>query len=197
MSIDGQDNSVHEFEVVPEPRGTTNPQGNAFYPRKTPLTTESKAQRVIDPLSSRCWIISNPSTQNALGEPTAYKLIPGDNTLPLPDSDASVTRRGAFATKNLWVTPYSPKEKAAAGDYVNQNPGGDGLPKWTQADRSIEDTDIVVWYSFGLTHVSRPEDWPIMPVTHTGFAMRPVGFFDMNPSLDVPPSTNHDVTCHT
>jgi len=196
MSVDGQHNSVYELEVVPEPRGHSNPQGNGFYSTKTLLATESEAQRVIAPFNARCWIVSNCSAQNELGQPTSYKLVPGDSTLPLPDADASVTRRGTFATKNLWVTPYSAEEKAAAGDYVNQNSGGDGLPKWTLANRSIEDTDIVLWYSFGLIHVPRPEDWPIMPVVYTGFAMRPVGFFDSNPSLDVPPSEHHNGACH-
>ena len=26
-----------------------------------------------------------------------------------------------------------------------------------------------------------------MPVEHTGFHLRPIGFFDHNPALDVPP----------
>lgn len=53
----------------------------------------------------------------------------------------------------------------------------------------IEDTDLVVWHTFGLTHVPRPEDWPIMPVDYTGFKLKPVGFFDRNPTLDVPPTS--------
>ena len=57
------------------------------------------------------------------------------------------------------------------------------------ADRPIEGTDIVVWHSFGLTHLVRPEDWPVMPVESTGFWLVPFGFFDRNPALDVPPST--------
>jgi primary-amine oxidase len=29
-----------------------------------------------------------------------------------------------------------------------------------------------------------------MPVEYAGFTLQPVGFFDQNPALDVPPSTN-------
>jgi len=36
--------------------------------------------------------------------------------------------------------------------------------------------------------VVRPEDWPVMPITTCGFHLKPVGFFDGNPGLDVPPS---------
>jgi primary-amine oxidase len=35
----------------------------------------------------------------------------------------------------------------------------------------------------------RPEDWPVMSVTHIGFKLKPTGFFDGNPSLDMPRST--------
>ncbi len=196
MSVDGPNNSVHEVNVVAEPRGPDNPQGNAFYAEKTPLPTESEAQRMVNPASSRHWVVSNSSARNSLDQPTGYKLMPGDNTLAMLDGDAWVTRRAAFITRNLWVTPYAPDEKAAAGDYVNQNPGDDGLPAWTQANRSVEDTDVVVWYSFGMTHVTRPEDWPVMPVGYTGFSIKPVGFFDRNPALDVPPSANHSCASH-
>ena len=47
---------------------------------------------------------------------------------------------------------------------------------------------MVVWYSFGVTHLPRPEDWPVMPVEYTGFLLVPYGFFERNPALDVPPS---------
>jgi primary-amine oxidase len=75
------------------------------------------------------------------------------------------------------------------------HPGGAGLPEWTSADRPIDDCDVVVWYTFGHHHVPRPEDWPIMPVTTAGFSLKPVGFFQRNPSLDVPPSTPHSDHC--
>ena len=47
----------------------------------------------------------------------------------------------------------------------------------------------MVWHTFGVTHVPRPEDWPVMPVEYAGFHLVPVGFFDRNPALDVPAST--------
>ncbi|MGZ6999875.1 MAG: copper amine oxidase, partial [Acidimicrobiia bacterium] len=97
----------------------------------------------------------------------------------------------------LWVTPYRPDERRAAGDYPNQHAGGDGLPSWTAQDRSLVDTDVVVWYSFGVTHFVRPEDWPVMPVEYTGFLLSPFGFFDRNPALDVPPSDSSHCHQHT
>ena len=197
MSVDGQRNSVYEVNTVREPRGPDNPQGNAFYAQQTLLATESEAQRVIDPMSARYWVVVNPSAHNALGQPPGYKLMPGENVLPFPDDEASVTKRAGFTKNHVWVTPYARDEMAAAGDYVNQHPGGDGLPTWTQANRNVENTDVVLWHTFGLNHSTRPEDWPVMPVAYTGFTMKPVGFFDMNPALDVPPSASNNGHCHT
>jgi primary-amine oxidase len=106
----------------------------------------------------------------------------------MADPGSSIAARAAFATKHLWVTAYDPAERYPAGDFVNQHPGGAGLPAFTAADRDLDGRSLVVWHSFGLTHAPRPEDWPIMPVEQTGFKLKPVGFFDRNPTLDVPAS---------
>ena len=118
---------------------------------------------------------------------------------PFACGEASVVKRAGFTTKHLWVTRYDPRERYAAGDYPNQHLGGAGLPAYTAADRPLENTDLVVWYSFGAHHVPRPEDWPVMPVAYIGFMLKPVGFFDRNPALDVPPPARHSpngACCH-
>jgi primary-amine oxidase len=193
--IDGPANSVYEVDTRPVPPGPDHPWSNAFAPEATLLETEMAARRVVDPATSRYWKIVNPHSENRLGNPVSYKLVPGSTPTLLAGPDSSVAKRAGFATRNLWVTPYSPEERRAAGDYPNQHAGGDGLPRWTAADRSVVDRDIVVWHTFGVTHVPRPEDWPVMPVEYTGFALVPVGFFDRNPALDVPPPRGGD--CHT
>jgi len=118
-------------------------------------------------------------------------LMPGDNTLPFAHPESSIMKRAGFTRKHLWVTPYHPNERYPAGDYPNQHPGGDGLPAWTQANRAIENTDLVVWYVMNAHHVPRPEDWPVMPVAYIGFMLKPVGFFERNPALDVPLLHSH------
>ncbi len=195
MCVDGPANSVYEVHTEAEPMGPDNPYGNAFFTRETLLETELDAQQSVDPLAGRYWKIVNHAQHNALGEPVAYKLMPGENILPFAHPDSSVMKRAAFASKHLWVTRYNPAERYAAGDYPNQHPGGAGLPAWTQANRPIVDTDLVVWYTLGTHHVVRPEDWPVMPVAYISFALKPVGFFDRNPALDVPPSARSGESC--
>lgn len=197
MMVDGPLNSVYEVHTVAEPPGPENPHGNAFYAQSTLLATEHAAQQTVDPLNARYWKIVNPSSQNGLGQPVAYKLAPGENVRSFVDTDSFVRQRAGFMGNHLWVTPYDSAEMYAAGDYPNQHPGGAGLPAYTASDRAIEDTDLVVWYTMGHHHIPRPEDWPVMPATRIGFTLKPLGFFDRNPALDVPPEmAMHGACCH-
>jgi primary-amine oxidase len=195
FDLDGRENSVYEVNTEAEPLGPDNPYGNGFFATSTLLATEKAAQRIIDPFTARYWKITNPSALNSLGQPVGFKLIPGDNALPFAHPDAPILKRAGFMTKHLWVTPYQADERYAAGDYPNQHSGGEGLPKWTQGDRPIANTDVVVWYTFGHHHIPRPEDWPVMPVAYSGFTLKPVGFFTANPAMDVPPSPQV-ASCH-
>ncbi|MEM7115191.1 MAG: primary-amine oxidase [Chloroflexota bacterium] len=195
MTVDDIANSVAEMNSVAVPTGENNPYGNAFYLEATPLTTETDAQRVINPFSARYWQILNPNQRNKTGEPVGYKLLPGDNVLPFASPESSVAKRSGYMWKHLWVTPYEANERYPAGEYPNQHPGGAGLPGWTAENRSIENRDLVVWYVMGNSHVVRLEDWPVMPVVNLGFRLKPSGFFDQNPALDVPPNLASD-HCH-
>ena len=191
MCVDGDRNSVYEVDSVALPAGADNPGANAWAARKTLLAKESMAQRTVDPLAGRYWTVVNPSVRNHVGQPVGYKLQPGDNILPLAQEGSQTRRRAGFAYRHLWVTAYDPAQRYAAGDYPNQRPDDDGLPRYVQADRPLADTDLVLWYSFGAHHIVRPEDWPVMPVSSIGFHLKPVGFFDGNPALDLPRPSHH------
>jgi primary-amine oxidase len=196
LDVDGERNSVYEVHTEADPPGPANPHGNGFHAVKTLLADEADAAGLLDTFSGRSWLIVNPHSRNAVGEPVGYRLVPGENVLPFAQPDSAFGRRAGFAYKHVWVTPYSSRERYAAGDYPNQHPGGDGLPAWVAQRRPIEDTDVVVWYTFGLHHLPRTEDWPVMPVHHIGFMLKPFGFFDENPALDVPPPESHDHRSH-
>ena len=197
MMVDGPKNSVVEVNTLAEPEGPENPWGNAFRPHETVLASETQSGRLVDPSSARYWKIVNPGARNGLGQKTAYKLEPGGNAACFVHPDSSVARRSGFITGHVWVTPYDPSQRFAAGDYPNQSPGGGGLPEWIQAGRVTEDTDVVLWYSMGHHHIPRPEDWPVMPVATTGFMLKPSGFFDANPALDVPVPVSDHCAHHT
>jgi primary-amine oxidase len=186
MEVDGTQNSIYEMETKPVPSGPDNPWSNAFESVAMLLESEGQAQRDVDPRRNRTWKVVNPTSPNRLGFPVAYMLVPGCSPTLLADPQSSVGRRATFATHNVWVTRYAPEERRAAGDYPNQHYGGAGLPLFTSENRDLVDQDLVLWHTFGVTHVPRPEEWPVMPVEYTGFRLVPVGFFDRNPALDVP-----------
>ncbi|WP_369051865.1 primary-amine oxidase [Kineococcus terrestris] len=186
MTVDGVVNAVEEVDAVRVPVGPGNPRGNAFGRRATRLTSESRAQREADGARGRVWHVLSTERTNRLGQPTGYALHPQHQPLLLADESSSVHERATFAARHLWVTRYDPAERYPAGDFVNQNPGGAGLPAYAAADRDLDGQDVVLWHTFGLTHFPRPEDWPVMPVDRSGFALKPVGFFDRNPALGVP-----------
>jgi primary-amine oxidase len=195
MTVDGTDNTVEEVDVVGV-EDEANPYGNAFTVRATVLERESTAARVADPSRSRFWRIVNRAVLNAVASPTAYALVPAANPTLLARAGSSVAERAVFATRHLWVTRYDPAERYAAGEYPNQHAGGAGIPAFQRADRDLVDTDVVVWHTCGSTHIPRPEDWPVMPVEHVGFSLKPIGFFDRNPALNIPRSTP-GTTCGT
>jgi primary-amine oxidase len=186
MAVDGTANSVIEVDSVPSPPGPGNPAGNAWVARELVLEREAGAQRLADAAAGRFWLIVNESVLGSLGQPVGYQLMPGPSTPPPFQPGAPALRRAQFATKSLWVTAYDPAELYAAGDYPYQHPGGAGLPAYASANRPVRRTDIVVWHTFVAHHVVRPEEWPVMPVATAGFDLRPFGFFEANPALDLP-----------
>jgi primary-amine oxidase len=201
MDLDGTANSVYQVDIVPDEPGPGNPFENAFRARATLLETEKQARANLNVETARSWKIVNPRVLNAVGDPVGYKFFPGDNSFPFASKNAWWRKRAGFVDHHVWVTPFRDEERHAAGNYPNQSQGGDGLPRWTQADRPIANTDIVLWYTFGHTHIPRPEDYPVMPTAYIGFTLKPNGFFTENPANDVPPSAKKAEgkagCCHT
>jgi len=189
MAVAGDRNTVDEIDIERLPMGKDNPYGNVIGRRITRLTNERDAMRDAAADRGRVWRIGNPDVVNRFGEPVAYVLFPQQQPTLIADSASALHGRAGFATRSLWVTRYAPNELYAAGDFVNQSPPGKGLPEYVQRDAGVDGEDIVVWHTFGLTHFPRLEDWPVMPVDRCGFTLKPYGFFDRNPTLDVPPTT--------
>jgi primary-amine oxidase len=189
MDVEGTANSVVEMNTEALPAGPKNPYQNAFVMKETLLAKEQQAQRQVHMSSSRKWKVINPSSKNSLGHAAGYILLPGENAVPYASPNSSARKRAGFVNHHLWVSRYDAGELHAAGYYVNQSKGGEGLPKWTAANRPIANQDIVVWYTMGVTHIGRAEEWPVMPVHRAGFRLVPGGFFTRNPGLDVPKTT--------
>jgi primary-amine oxidase len=192
LDADGEENTVVASESEALPVGPDNPHGLAVVQRSAPLRTELQGRQDYDWATQRSWKVVNERSSNGLGTPVGYKLVPGAAIPPLLDPSSPVLQRAGVLAHTLWVTPYARDERWPCGEMVVQATSDLGLPAWTAADRPIQDADVVLWYVFGIHHVTRPEDWPVMPVDTVSFWLKPVGFFDRNPGLDVaPPAHRH------
>jgi primary-amine oxidase len=183
LDVDGPDNTVY---AVSSEAVADDPWGLGLVVRETPLRTEAEGKQDYDWASQRGWKVVNPGILNGLGSPTGYKLVPSGAFPALLPRSSPAFQRAEVIGHTLWVTPYHPDERWPCGDFPNLSLHDDGLPVWTAADRSIENTDVVLWYVFGIHHITRPEDWPVMPTDAVSFWLKPFGFFDRNPALDVP-----------
>lgn len=191
MTVDGVNNTVYEVDSVPEENLELNPWRNAWYTKYTPVTSELEGARDWNYETNRYWVVSSDKS-NEVGESTAFKIEPRGVVKPFVIEGSWIYDRAKFLQHHLWVTKYDPTELYAAGKYMYQTGDAQGLPEYVADDAPLENTDIVVWYSVGTHHVVRPEDWPVMPVAYIGFHLKPAGFFDGNPALDLPPDEPAD-----
>jgi len=155
---------------------------NAFGPVETELIVEGP--RDANPFRARTWEVRSATAENAVGGHTAYALESNAIAVPLSDDDYPPLLRAAFAQHAFWVTRFRDTERYAAGDFPNQGPAFAGLASFVAPAEPVEGEDVVVWHTIGITHVPRPEDFPVMPTETIGFKLVPHGFFDRNPALD-------------
>jgi primary-amine oxidase len=194
MAVDGPVNSVYEVDSVIED-DELNPYHNAWYTKATLVKSEKEGARSWNWDTNRYWKVVSDKV-NELGERTAYKLEPRGVVKPFVQPGSFIYDRARFVQKPVWVTRYDPREKYAAGNYMAQSPDVQGLPVYLEDGADLENTDVVLWYTVGTHHIVRPEDWPVMPCAYIGFHLKPVGFFDGNPALDLPPSTAASDSSH-
>ena len=184
FAVDGEKNSFAEMNVRPY-AGPGNPRANAFLQTETVFAKEYEARRNLSLEHHRTWKVFNSSQRTALGHHPSYMLVSGENATPYLGKDTQLRKRAAFMDHHVWVTRYHPRELYAAGDYPRQNPKVDGLSIWSGHESIKQSRSGVVVHST-VTHVPRPEEWPVMPTHEAGFRLVPWGFFTQNPALDLP-----------
>ena len=185
LDVDGPTNSFMIDRLVAQPLSGVV-RKSIWATESSIARTEKEAILDLDLRHPAMWHFINPTQHGALGYPTGYEIMPGATAISTIPIDDPAQRVGAFSEHQMWVTPYDPDERYAAGVYVTSSKGTEGLPAWTKANRSIEGADLVGWYTLGFHHVVRLEDWPVMPTLWHDFLIRPVNFFDKNPVLTLP-----------
>ena len=188
LDVDGDANTVVESDSMPAPISDSNPYGLDLHTQATVVERESQAGRMYSWEKQRTWKVQNPGKLNAWGTPVAYKLVPTASFPSMFDESSPILRRNPVIGKTLWVTKHHDDQFWPAGDYPTQAVDDlhNGMTAWIADDENLVDEDVVLWYNFGIHHITRVEDWPIMPADTISFWLKPFGFFDRNPSLDAP-----------
>ena len=182
LDVDGVENSFEVMELTQVKLPDDHPRRSLWVPESRLAAREKDGAVSSGHGHSALWRFINPSKTNRHGYPVGYQIV-GAMAPSTPSSDDTANERAGFIGRELWVTPYAQDERYAAGEYPTLSNPGEGLPKWTESNRSISDTDIVAWYTIGMHHVARAEDWPVMPAVRHDVTLRPFDFFDSNPSL--------------
>jgi primary-amine oxidase len=180
FDVDGPSNRLVEANT----QSVASTFGNAFSTTETAITTEGF--RDSNTATTRHWAVQSTTAENAIGEPTAYEIEPDEVARAYADASFEPLQHAPYAQHALWVTRYKDGELFAGGDYPNQGPAGEGLPKYVADHASVDGKDLVVWYTAAFTHHTRVEDYPVMTRETVGFSLQPDGFFDQNAALDAP-----------
>ncbi|KAI3971348.1 hypothetical protein MKX01_008192 [Papaver californicum] len=194
MDIDEPDNSFVKVHLVKEETlPGESPRKSFLKTNRHVIKSEKDAQikfKLYDPSEFH---VVNPSQKSKIGNPSGYKVVPAGTAASLLDHNDPPQHRSVFTDNQIWVTPYNRSEQWAGGLLVYQGKGEDTLAVWSERDRSIENKDIVVWYTLGFHHVPCQEDFPIMPTVSSSFALKPANFFNSNPILHVAPTVPKDL----
>ncbi|KAF6065134.1 Copper amine oxidase, enzyme domain family protein [Candida albicans] len=198
--IDGDNNSAATSDAKPSPfptGSTQNMYGNAFYCEKTTFKTVKESITNFESATARTWDMYNPSSIHKYsGKPATYKLWSTFCSPLLAQEGSLVKKRAPWAASHTQVVPYVDDKLG----YGRLYPSGDHVPQWSgdglrgmrewigDGTDKVDNTDILLFHTFGITHFPAPEDFPVMPTEIFDLQLRPRNIHTENPVLDVKPS---------
>ena len=136
----------------------------------------------------RAWKVVNEGARNGLGFPVGYKLVPSGAFPPLLDPSSPAFLRAEVIGHTLWVTPYHPGRAVAVRRLPEPELAGRGAARLDRGGPAHREHR-----RGALVRVRDPPHHPAGGLAgdadrSVSFWLKPFGFFDRNPALDVPPS---------
>lgn len=186
LDVDGEKNTVSEMDLWSPPK-EENPRGSAIAMDDYEWYYEREAHSDVHLKAARKWKVSSATTKNVLGGKPAYCIVPSGNAVPFLNPQHILWTRAPFLKHHLWATRFHDNEMYAAGDFPSQNITEQGVTVYQSNNEKLRGQDIVLWYTVGISHHPRPEEWPIMNVHQVGFKLEPMGFFNANPAQFLKP----------
>ena len=183
FDIDGQRNTLvrQRFVALPAPEGRG---ARAMWSlEEENISDEGPVRSSVHEDAEESWRMINPNRANRLGQNPGYELHTGHSALTVLPKDRPAPLAGAFSTAPLWLTAYDRGELYAMDSLASQTQDENSRSILVGRGRPVENADIVLWYTMGFHHLTRPEDWPVLPTVWHSVEFVPSGFFDRNPSL--------------
>ena len=188
LDVDGPRNDFMRMKLASTETPAGLPRKSIFTLTRDMPMTEKAARTRIDFKAPSLWHFSNHAGAGPLGHDRGYMLMPGGSAVTsLLASDDPPVKRNPYPDYQLWVTQYKADERYAGGRHTVMSDGTDTLRTWVEKDRPLGNRDIVAWYTLGWHHITRTEDWPVMPTHWFSFSLMPHNFFPHNPALSVRP----------
>ncbi len=187
LDVDQTVNELVRERIVAEPVASNPGRTSIWRTEAEVVATESAARYTPDPRAPERILIRSTASNGPAGHRPGYELDVGDAVAvsPAPNSSDPGMRRGGWAAETLWVTPHAAAERFASGLYVPSGAADAGLVEWTAQNRSLAESDLVMWFSVGFHHIVRTEDLPSMPAHEAHFGLFPANAYPYNPFLDV------------
>jgi primary-amine oxidase len=136
------------------------------------VTIPRESARSLNGRAFRSWRVVDRASQNAVGRPRSYELMPGGNGVFRGHANEP------FAQGDLWVLRARRNELPFSA--TDPRPLRSALPAYLDQEPTRE-KDVLVYYALHVHHMPRTEDWPAMPVEWTGFTLAPRDFLDSSP----------------
>ncbi len=187
LDVDGENNTLVQDVFVPTEAPAASGRKTLWkidtkrYVKEGPIARSHDTGK-LGPLR-----VTNPGKKNALKQTVSYWLNAHHDAQSIMADDDASQARAAFSQHQFWVTKNKANENWAAGTYPNLQKQDDGLPVYVADAEAISGEDLVIWYTMGFRHITRPEDFPILPTFWHEMTIRPAFFFDRDPSMTFNP----------
>ncbi|NMD09469.1 MAG: hypothetical protein GYA66_15975 [Phyllobacteriaceae bacterium] len=182
LDADGPDNNLVRNSFVPTPVDTPT-RKSIWTLKQQRYTKEGPIMPDHAGVGGEMWRLTNSATKNALKQTPSLWIDAHSDTESMIDRTDPAQARAGFSAAPLWLTRYKPDELWAAGLYPNLSQRDEGVPAFVADTEDVIGQDLVTWYTIGFRHVTRPEDFPILPTFWHEMTIRPAFFFDMDPGF--------------
>lgn len=187
FDVDGPVNHPAVLEIVAGEPADDSPRRSFWTVERSAPASELEARYTLSAMAPKYFLVANEAERTPLGHHPAYMVHHGNVAYgPFDYAADPPMRRNAYIEHTIWNTVYDPAQRYAGGELPMQSDGSDTLAEWVKADRPLQGTDVVTWFTAGFHHLPRAEDWPVMSTDWKTIHIVPYNFFTRNPALTLP-----------